>query len=156
MSTPIDFGDVAGGKVLGAALIDAGCDVIFVAAGDAGNGVFTSVKEADGVYVIGCDVDQYAVGAKGSGNIILTSVLKGMHDNVTRQLEAICTGTFKGEDALLGVDTDSTGYVSEEGHQQLSDDALAKLAECYDLVKSGEIIPASAAEYTPDNFPGLN
>ena len=151
-----DFGDIAGGKVLGAALIDAGCDVIFVAAGEAGNGVFTAAKEAEGVYVIGCDVDQYADGAKGSGNIVLTSVLKGMHDNVAKQLESICTGTFKGEDALLGVDTDSTGYVSEAGHQQLSDDALAKLAECYELMKAGEIVPASSTEYTPDNFPGLN
>ena len=38
-------------------------------------------------------------------------------------------------------------YVSAEGHQQLSEDALAKLAECYELMKKGEIVPpVSAAE----------
>ena len=52
-----DFGDEATGKVVGEALIDEGCDVIFVAAGASGNGVFTAAKEAKGVYVIGCDVE---------------------------------------------------------------------------------------------------
>ena len=150
-----DFGDEATGKVVGEALIGEGCDVLFVAAGASGNGVFTAAKEASGVYVIGCDVDQYDDGANGDSNVILTSGLKVMHTNVTKQLEAIYDGTFAGEDALLGADTDSTGYVSAEGRQQLSEDALAKLAECYDLLKAGEIVPPSGTEYAPDDFPGL-
>ncbi len=153
-----DFADEATGKVVGEALIDEGCDVIFVAAGASGNGVFTAAKEAEGVYVIGCDVDQYDDGANGDSNIILTSALKVMHTNVTKQLEAIYDGTFTGEDALLGANTDSTGYVSGEGRQQLSEDALAKLQEAYDKLKAGEIDPAPGADgtLTPDDFPGLN
>lgn len=152
-----DFGDEATGKVVGETLISQGVDVLFVAAGASGNGVFTAAKEADGVYVIGCDVDQFNDGVKGDGNIILTSGLKVMDVNVTKQLEAIYDGTFAGEDAMLGADTDSTGYVSAEGRQQLSEDALAKLAECYDLLKAGEIVPASQwTEFNPTNFPGLN
>ena len=153
-----DFADEATGKVVGEALIDEGCDVIFVAAGASGNGVFTAAKEAEGVYVIGCDVDQYDDGANGDSNIILTSALKVMHTNVTKQLEAIYDGTFTGEDALLGANTDSTGYVSGEGRQQLSEDALAKLQEAYDKLKAGEIDPAPGADgtLTPDDFPGLS
>ena len=151
-----DFADEAGGKVIGEALIAEGCDVIFVAAGASGNGVFTAAKEADGVYVIGCDVDQYDDGAVGDRNVILTSVLKVMHSNVEKQLEAIYDGTFVGQDALLSADTDSTGYVTEEGRQQLSEEALTKMAECYELLKAGEIIPPSGTEYAPDDFPGLN
>ena len=151
-----DFGDEAGGKVVGEALIGEGCDVLFVAAGASGNGVFTAAKENPGVYVIGCDVDQYDDGANGDSNIILTSGLKVMHSNVTKQLEAIYDGTFAGEDAMLGADTDSTGYVSAEGRQQLSEEALEKMAECYEALKAGEITPASASNgYTPDDFPGL-
>lgn len=151
-----DFGDEATGKVVGEALIAEGCDVLFVAAGNAGNGTFTAAKEADGVWLIGCDVDQYKDGAKGSGNIMLTSALKVMDINVQRQLEAIYDGTFKGQDAFLAADTDSTGYVSAEGHQQLSPEALKALEECYGLVKSGTIVPAANFnELTPDNFPGL-
>ncbi|MBQ4514453.1 MAG: BMP family ABC transporter substrate-binding protein [Anaerolineaceae bacterium] len=152
-----DFGDEATGKVVGETLIGQGVDVLFVAAGASGNGVFTAAKEAKDVYVIGCDVDQYNDGVNGDSNIILTSGLKVMHSNVTKQLEAIANGTFHGEDAMLGADTDSTGYVSAEGRQQLSEDALAKLAECYDLLKAGQIAPASQwTEYGPTDFPGLN
>ena len=79
-----DFTDEAAGKVVGEALIDQGCDVLFVAAGAAGNGTFTAAKEASGVYVIGCDVDQYDDGANGSSNIILTSTLKVMDINVQK------------------------------------------------------------------------
>ena len=79
---------------------------MFVAAGGSGNGVFTAAKEAEGVKVIGCDVDQYDDGANGDTNIILTSALKVMDVNVEKQLNAIVEGTFKGENALLKADTD--------------------------------------------------
>ncbi len=153
-----DFGDEATGKVVGDALIAEGCDVLFVAAGSAGNGAFTAAKEADGVWLIGCDVDQYDDGAKGSDNIMLTSTLKKMDVHVEKQLNAIYDGSFKGEDAFLDVAVDGVGYVSEAGRQQLSQETLDKLVECYDLVKAGTIVPAADAtvnEYTPDNFPGL-
>ena len=86
------FADEATGKEVGKALIDAGADVILVAAGSSGNGVFTAAKEAGNVFVIGCDVDQYDDGVNGDKNIILTSALKIMDVNVTRQLEAIYDG----------------------------------------------------------------
>ena len=150
------FTDPATGKTVAESLIAAGCDVLFIAAGESGNGAITAVKEADGVYFIGCDVDQYDDGAKGDENVALTSALKVMHLDVERQLNAIYDGTFQGSDALLGADTDSTGYVSEPGRQQLSEDALAKLAECFEKLKNGEIVPASSDGYTPTDFPGLN
>ena len=115
-----NFSDEATGKVVGKALLDKGVDIMLVAAGGSGNGVFTAVKEAGNAEVIGCDVDQYDDGKNGDKNIILTSVLKVMHSNVEKQLEKVLDGSFKGENALLGADTDSTGYVKEEGRQQLS------------------------------------
>ncbi len=72
------FADEATGKVVGNALINEGCDILFVAAGGSGNGVFTAAKEAGNVKVIGCDVDQYDDGANGDSNVVLTSVLKVM------------------------------------------------------------------------------
>lgn len=150
------FADEATGKVVGKALIDQGCDVIFVAAGGSGNGVFTAAKEAAGVKVIGCDVDQYDDGANGSDNIIMTSGLKIMGMNVEKQLNAIKDGTFKGENVLLGADTDSTGFVKAEGRHQMSADTVAKLDEAYALVKDGTIVPAANFnDIQPDDFPGL-
>ena len=150
------FADPATGKLVAETLIQEGCDVLFTAAGDSGNGVLTAVKEAEGVYMIGCDIDQYDVGARGDGNVVLTSALKVMHLDVERQLKAIYDGTFAGQDALLGAETDSTGIVTAEGRQQLTEDAVAKLTECYELIKKGEIVPPSGTEYSPTDFPGLH
>jgi basic membrane protein A len=151
------FADQATGKIVGEALLAQGVDIMLVAAGDSGNGVFAAVKEApEGNFVIGCDVDQYDDGETGTRNIVLTSALKNMAPIVQAQLQKINDGTFKGENALLGAKEGGTGYVSAAGRHQLSEDALAKLAEVYELVKNGTIVPAANFNgHTPDNFPGL-
>lgn len=151
-----NFSDEATGKVVGEALIAEGVDIMFVAAGASGNGVFTAAKEAKDVYCIGCDVDQYDDGANGDTNIILTSALKIMDMNVEKQLNAVKDGTFTGGNFLLGADTDSTGYVSAEGRHQLSAETISNIDEAFALVKSGEIVPAANFnELTPDAFTGL-
>lgn len=151
-----NFSDEATGKVVGEALIAEGVDIIFVAAGASGNGVFTAAKEAGNVYCIGCDVDQYDDGANGDSNIILTSGLKIMDMNVEKQLNAVKDGTFAGGNFLLGADTDSTGFVSEEGRHQMSDETVANVTEAFEKVKSGEIVPAANFNgLTSDAFTGL-
>ena len=151
-----NFNDEATGKVVGQALIAEGVDVIFVATGNSVNGVFTAVKEATDVFCIGCDVDQYDDGVNGDGNIILTSGLKAMDMNVELQLNKVKDGTFAGENALLGADTDSTGYVSADGRCQLSADTITKIDEAFAKVKTGEIVPAANFNgMTPDAFTGL-
>ena len=151
------FADEATGKVIGNALIKQGVDIIFVAAGGTGNGVFTAVKEAkDDVKVIGVDVDQYDDGANGSENIVLTSAVKFMAMNIEKALNSVVDGTFKGGNVVLYADTDSTGFIKEEGRHQLSEDTLSKLNEAYELVKDGTIVPASNFnEHSPEQFPGL-
>ncbi len=147
------FADEATGKVLGNALIEEGVDIVFVAAGASGNGVLTAVKEAEGVQYIGCDVDQYDDGANGDTNVILTSALKVMHLNVERALNAIADGSFKGANVTLQADTDSTGYVKEDGRCQLSAETISKIDAAYDQVKGGTIVPASNFNgITPEDF----
>jgi basic membrane protein A len=151
-----NFSDEAGGKVVGEALLAQGVDIIFVAAGASGNGVFTAVKEKGNAKVIGCDVDQYADGANGSSNIVLTSALKVMAPNVQKQLQNIKDGKFEGKNEVLDAKTDSTGYVSAKGHNQLSDKTLNALDEVYVKIKSGDIVPASNFNgSTPKSFKGL-
>lgn len=152
-----DFADQAKGKEVGEALLAEGVDIMLVAAGGAGNGVFTAVKENGKAKVIGCDVDQYDDGANGDSNIILTSALKVMHLNVERQLQAIADGTFKGQNVVLGADTDSVNYVKEEGRHQLSAETIAKLDEVLAGLKDGSIVPPSnfSEGITVESFPGL-
>ena len=151
------FADEATGKVIGNALIKKGVDRIFVAAGGTGNGVFTAVKEAKGdVKVIGVDVDQFDDGVNGSENIVLTSAVKFMGMNIEKALNSVEDGSFTGGNVVLHADTDSTGFIKEEGRHQLSEDTLAKMDEAYELVKTGTIVPASNFNgHTPEKFPGL-
>ncbi len=147
------FADEATGKVVGNALIAEGVDIIFVAAGASGNGVLTAVKEADGVYFIGCDVDQYDDGTNGDANVVLTSAVKVMHLNVERALEAVTDGSFKGGNVVLQADTDSTGYINADGRNQLSADSIKKMDEAYEAIKGGMIVPAANFNgITPDDF----
>lgn len=148
------FADEATGKIVANQLIAKGCDILFVAAGGSGNGVFTAAKESNGaVKVIGCDVDQWDDGKAGDSNIILTSVLKVMGINVDKQLQKINDGTFKGMNEVLDAQTDSTGFVKADGRQQLSADTVAKVDAAYEAVKAGEIVPAANFNgITPETF----
>lgn len=146
------FSDEATGKVVGNNLLDEGVDILFVAAGGSGNGVFTAVKESNGAaMVIGCDVDQWEDGKIADGNIVLTSVLKVMDKNVERVLGEINDGSFAGGNVVLHADTDSTGIVLND-HSQLSDDTIAKIEEAYSKVKAKEIAIASNFGITPEEF----
>ena len=144
-------------RLLRNALIDKGVDIIFPAAGGTGNGVFTAAKEAKGdVKVIGVDVDQFDDGANGSENIVLTSAVKFMGMNIEKALNSVVDGSFKGGNVVLHADTDSTGFIKEEGRHQLSEDTLRTMNEAYELVKDGTIVPASNFNgHTPEKFPGL-
>lgn len=148
-----NFSDEATGKVLGNALIAEGVDIMFVAAGGSGNGVFTAAKEAEGVMVIGCDVDQYDDGANGDSNVVLTSGLKVMHDTVYNALNAVKENSFKGANVTLTATTDSTGYVSEEGRCQLTAEAIEKINAAQADLKAGKIVPAANFNgVTPESF----
>lgn len=149
-----NFSDEATGKVVGNALIAEGVDILFVAAGASGNGVFTAAKEATSdVKVIGCDVDQYNDGVNGDSNIILTSALKVMHDTVYNSLNTVKAGTFVGANVTLMADTDSTGFVSEEGRHQMTAETVEKITAAQAKVKAGEIVPAANFNgITPETF----
>ncbi len=142
------FADIGTGKVIGKALIAEGVDVIFTAAGTAGSGVLAAVKEADGVWYIGCDIDQYDDGADGNRNVMLTSAIKVMHRDVERTLNAISVGFFGGGNVTLQADTGSTGYVSTEGRNQLSAGTIEKMDAAYEALILGDIVPAA-------NFNGI-
>ncbi len=148
-----NFGDIEAGKKLGEALIAKGCDVIFVAAGDSGNGVFAAAKEAKtDVKIIGCDVDQYDDGANGDKNIILTSGLKVMDVVVERSLNTIADGSFKGGNVVLTLIDDATGYVKADGRNQLSKETITKIDAAQAKVKDGSIVPPSNFGVQPKDF----
>ncbi|MEG0107986.1 MAG: BMP family ABC transporter substrate-binding protein [Lachnospiraceae bacterium] len=137
-----DNADIEKGKIIGNELIKKDVDVIFAAAGVAGQGVFTAVKEAvdkPNVKVIGSDADQYDSGALPDRNIVLTSALKVADVNTAKQLTNVMNGTFKGQNVLLKADTYATGYAKKRGRQQLSDDTIKKMDDAFNLVRNKTI-----------------
>ena len=95
-------------KSIAQSMYASGADIIYHAAGNAGNGIFTEAKdinknrkESKKVWVIGVDVDQSNLGNYTSkdgkkSNFVLTSVLKGLDVAVERLAEKAYQGKFPG------------------------------------------------------------
>ncbi len=134
------FTNSAKGAIIGQALINSGCDVIFISAGQSGDGVIDSAKESGQVTIIGCDTDQFDSGFDGDKNIILTSVIKLMAPQILSVLNDIESGYFRSGNYLLGTSNHAIGYVKGD-HCLLNLDIMSKLDSAIDLMKSGELVP---------------
>lgn len=140
------FTDATVGKTVGDELIRLGVDVLFPAAGGAGNGVFAAAKEKNNVYIIGCDADEWASGYRSGSsgdNVVLTSALKVLHKAVYDALVDYTNGTFKGGENLTlnAAQGDYTGFVTGE-HCQLSAEDVAFMQDAYAKIKNGTLTPA--------------
>jgi len=89
-----NFTDQAKGKELGYSLIEQGADVIYAAAGACGLGTITACQEK-GALFIGVDADQYLT-VEGSGDVMLTSMMKRVDVAVFETIKAAVDGTFPG------------------------------------------------------------
>ncbi len=78
-------------QALAASWYNDGIEVIFAAAGGAGNSVMAAAEAADGKYVIGVDVDQ-----SGESDTIITSAMKGLGDSVYQTIAAYYANEFPG------------------------------------------------------------
>ncbi|MBQ7561939.1 MAG: BMP family ABC transporter substrate-binding protein [Synergistaceae bacterium] len=134
------FTNTAKAAIIGQALINSGCDVIFISAGGAGDGVIDAAKNSGNVKLIGCDTDQFDAGFDGDKNIILTSVIKLMTPQILSVLNDIESGYFRNGNYLLGASNHAVGYVKGD-HCLLDSDVAEKLDSAFDLMKSGELVP---------------
>jgi basic membrane protein A len=97
-----NFTDQAKGKELGLSLIDQDADVIFAAAGAVGLGTIQACQER-GALFIGVDADQFET-VPGSGDVMLTSVVKRVDVAVYETVKSVVEGTFAGgENVFFGL-----------------------------------------------------
>lgn len=86
-----------------------GIEVIFAAAGGAGNSVMAAASKAQDKWVIGVDVDQ-----KDESPTVLTSAFKNLQDSVYDAVKAAMEGTFPGGKAqLLTINEDMVGIPND-------------------------------------------
>ncbi|MEG0288456.1 MAG: BMP family ABC transporter substrate-binding protein [Carnobacterium sp.] len=126
------FADSAKGKAIAAAMYTNGADVIYQAAGDSGNGVFSEAKDRmnakpnEKLWVIGADRDQTEEGQYNDGSVTLTSTLKQTGNAIQDIANRSADGEFPGGEVLnYGLAEDGVGLT--EG--QLSEEALKKITE---------------------------
>ena len=150
------FSDTNKGKTLAATMYDSGADVIFVAAGNTGNGVIAEAKERGIIdmsksgeikhWVVGVDKDQYEEGIfKGKDkdgkeyqkSAILTSAVKNIEVAVTKILNEIKEGKFTKGEHVFGIKENGVGIPKE--NPNLSDEVKTKVASAIEELKSGKV-----------------
>jgi basic membrane protein A len=136
------FSDAAKGKAIAQKMFSNGCDIVFHAAGGAGQGVIEAAKEAN-KYAIGVDRDQAYLAPKN----VLTSALKLVNKAVQLvSKDALDGKEIGGKTFTYGLTEDAVGIPEE--HSLMGDEVYNKAIALEDEIKAGNITPpANKDEY---------
>ena len=148
------FSDASLGKATAEAMYKSGIDVIYHAAGNSGNGVFTEAKNIKknnpdkDVWVIGVDKDQADEG-KISGtdmNVTLTSMVKRVDLAVQQVSKDAKNGKFPGGETVeFGLEEDGVDLAPSKDN--LSDEIIKAIDDYKEKIKKGDIkVPANEKE----------
>jgi len=136
----IGFNDPARGKELGAAMYEAGADVVYAAAGASGSGVLEATSEAGDpgdVWTIGVDSDLYQQVDPDLQPYVLTSMLKRVDVATYETIRSEVEGTFAGGETLFDLSVDGVGYSTSGG---FVDDIAPVLDGLKALIVDGTIV----------------
>lgn len=139
-----DFQDTAKAKEISQNMIKQGADVVWGCAGGAGNGNFEAVAEAEGVWALGVDTDQY-VSLSGKPELaatILTSGLKKCDVALCDAVSQIIEGTAPyGTSKVLGYADGAVGLAENDYYlANMTEEELAKVNDLAAKVMSGETV----------------
>jgi len=135
-----DFNSVDKGKNAAATHYNQGADIVFHAAGQAGNGVFNEAterkKNGSEVWVIGVDKDQ---SLEFGDEITLTSMIKRVDQAVLTVSKQLVDGNFPGgTTTLLGLKEKGVD-IAETSNKNVPADVLTLVDEYREKIISGEI-----------------
>lgn len=133
------FTDFNVGQTLSAGMFDKGVDVVMATAGVATQGAIAEAKQREGVFIVGCDSDQYADGVMDNGNsVVLTSAMKHIDVAVQDVLSQWLKREFpSGETLIMNATVDGVGLPTENAN--ISEETLSIIEEVKALMKQGEI-----------------
>lgn len=140
------FNQPSKAKEIALAQYESGADIIYHAAGGAGNGLFEAAKEVSEttgtkVWAIGVDADQAKTVSSELAPYILTSMIKRVDVAVYNTIEAVVNGTFAGGVTVFDLSVDGVGYSTTGGY---IDDIVDELEAYKAQIISGEItVPAT-------------
>lgn len=130
------FSDPAKGKEFSLQLMNQGADIIYHVAGGTGEGLFEAVKENEGLYAIGVDVDQdYIVEGK-----VLTSMKKNCDQIAFNSIKAFQDGTLATGNISYNLEKGGVGLTEMKYTKEYIGEATVKqLEEIKEKIISGEI-----------------
>jgi basic membrane protein A and related proteins len=142
----IGFNDPARGKEIGAAIYEAGADVVYGAAGASTNGVLEAAAEAGEpgeVWTIGVDSDFYQQVDADLQPYVLTSMLKRVDLAVYNTIVAEVDGTFAPGVEVYDLSVGGIGYSTSGG---FIDDYVPTMDALAALIADGTIVVPTAPE----------
>lgn len=143
-----NFNDSAKGKEMALAQYNAGADIGFNVAGQAGLGQLDAAKDMK-KYAIGVDSDQallFKDKDPDKANLITTSVMKRVDESLVRAIQLQIDGKLPvGKAEQLGLKENCIGLADNEFYQKLiAQDVRTKIADLSKKIVSGEIKVDSA------------
>jgi len=134
------FRDIEGAMRIAEAMIADEIDVVFPAAGLAGNGAIDAAHAA-GKYAIGVDVNQNPM----QPGTVLTSAVKRVDEAVVRSWQAVRQGDWTGGVSRLGVAEGGVDWAVDQHNAGLVSDIEAEIAAVREQLASGAITIAAPA-----------
>ena len=143
------FADTNKGYELGKSLYDAGCDVVYHAAGGVGVGLFQVTQElrksGEDVWAIGVDKDQ-AKEVEEFADVILSSMMKRVDLATYEAAESMVKGEFKAEVKSLGIAEGGVG-MAESTSTNTKPEVIKKAEDYQNQIKEGKIkVPGTREE----------
>lgn len=137
------FEDMSKGKEAAKNLMNAGCDVIYHAAGGVGIGMFQALQEAKDagkqVWGIGVDMDQ-SLTLPQNADIILSSMIKRVDQATFEATKTVVDGTFKGgTQVVLGI-KDGAIDIASTSNKNTPKDVLDLVDKYKTEIKDGKIV----------------
>jgi basic membrane protein A len=132
------FVDPAKGKEVGNSMISQGCDVVFGAGGNTGNGGLLAAKEKS-LPAIGVDVDQYNTYPEVK-DALVTSATKNVDVAVYEYLKTVNGKSDKGGILTANIKNEGIGLAPfHDWDSKVTDAVKAKVKEATDGLKAGTI-----------------
>ena len=135
------FADTNKGFELANSLFEAGCDVIYHAAGGVGIGMFQATqklkKSGKEVWAIGVDMDQ-SITLPEYKDVILTSMLKRVDIATYDAVKAMVEGSYKPGNKVIGIAEGGVG-IADTTSNNTPEEVINRAKEYEEKIKAGEI-----------------
>lgn len=140
-----NFSSAADGKLIATRMYNDDADIIYHAAGAAGNGVFAQAKDIKqndperDIWVIGVDRDQHEEGKIGDHNVTFTSMVKRVDLSVQKVSNMGLEGDFPGGKILEFGLSDDGVFLAKTNEDAITDEIVSAVDDWKEKIIKGDV-----------------